>query len=223
MSRRVHGHPGAVPSPAFAGTAVVDRGKGMEFIWGAVLVASGIFIAVYGNVLFRFVLAVLGFAAGFMGAMTLLDGRDDALQLLVSMVVGGIAAAVLFALVKFGLYIAGSILGGVIALVVSSLIGQLDGGVNTLAAILLVAGAGTGGFFGHRLGNLVIVLATATAGAFLTVYGLTIWFQDELSAAVEDPSMALTRSIGITLFLCIAAISGLAQINSSNLRFRLLH
>jgi hypothetical protein len=195
----------------------------MEFIWGAVLIASGIFIAVYGNVLFRFVLAVIGFAIGFMGAMTLLEGRDNAVQLLVSMVVGGIAAAVLFALVKFGLYIAGSILGVVVALVVTSLTGQLDGGLNPLATVLMIAGAGTGGFFGHRLGNLVIVFATATAGAFLTVYGLSIWFHNELSATITDPSMALTRSIGVTLFLCIAAISGLAQMNSSNLRFRLLH
>jgi hypothetical protein len=195
----------------------------MEFVWGAVLVACGIFIAVYGNILFRFVLAVIGFAVGFMGAMTVLEGQDDALRILVGMVVGGVAAAALYALVKFGLYIAGGILGVVVGLVLATLVGQLDDGVNWLAGALMIAGAGTGGFFGHRLGNLVIILATATAGAFLTVYGLTIWFQDELNNTIDDPSMTLNRSVGLALFLIIATISGLAQRNSSDLRRRLLN
>jgi hypothetical protein len=195
----------------------------MELVWGAVIVACGIFIAVYGNVLFRFVLAVIGFAAGFMGAMTLLEGQDDPLRILVSLVAGGIAAGILYSLVKFGLYIAGGVLGVVLGLVVASLVGQLDSGVNGVGAVLMIAGGGAGGFFGHRLGTMIIVLASAAAGAFLTVYGLTIWFQGELSASVDDPSMALARSIGVALFLCIAAISGLAQLNSSKLRYRLTH
>lgn len=199
----------------------------MEFIWGAILVACGIFIAVYGNVLFRFVLAVIGFAAGFMATMTVLDGQEDTLRILVAMVVGGVAAAALYALVKFGLYIAGGILGLVIGLVLASLIGQLDGGVSLFAGILMIAGAGTGGVFGHRLGSLVIILASATAGAFLTVYGLTIWFQDEFSATIDttidDPSLALARSISLAIFLTISTISGLAQLRSSDLRYRLTH
>ena len=61
---------------------------GGEFVWGAVLVGCGIFVCVYGNVLFRFVLAVIGFAVGFAAAYTLTDGQDDALRILVSLVVG---------------------------------------------------------------------------------------------------------------------------------------
>ena len=46
-------------------------------IWGALALLSGIFICAYGNVLFRFVLAVLGFMAvlfTYFGVSFLLSG-----------------------------------------------------------------------------------------------------------------------------------------------------
>jgi hypothetical protein len=52
----------------------------MEVVWGAILVDCGVFIAVYGALLFRFVLAVIGFALAFGAAVVLLDGQDTALR-----------------------------------------------------------------------------------------------------------------------------------------------
>ena len=65
---------------------------GVEFLWGLVLVGSGIFICVYGSVLFRFVLAMIGFAVGFAAAFALTDGQNDALRVLVGLVAGAAAA-----------------------------------------------------------------------------------------------------------------------------------
>ena len=45
-----------------------------NLIWGLVVLISGIFIASYGNMLFRFVLAFIGFALGFSLIMWVGDG-----------------------------------------------------------------------------------------------------------------------------------------------------
>jgi hypothetical protein len=196
---------------------------GVEFLWGIVLVGAGIFVCVYGSVLFRIVLAMIGFAVGFGGAFALTDGQNDALRILVAIVAGGIAAAVLFSLIRVGLYIAGGILGAVVALVVSALVGLLDDGFGWGSLILVILGAGGIGYTGPRLGNLIIVLATAAAGAFLVMQGLSFLYLDEFQTDVEDPGQTFSSSLPFVTFLIIAAIGGLGQYVSSTLRFRLRH
>jgi hypothetical protein len=196
--------------------------SGSEFVWGAVLVASGIFIAVYGSLLFRFVLAVLGFAVGFGAAYALLSDQDTSARILVSLVVGAIAAVVLYALIRVGLYIAGGVLGLVLALAIAGLFGWLDNGVGWTAGILLIAGGGLGGFFGQRLGDWIIILATAAAGSLLVVNGVLVWFNDEYQSDLTgDPTTNLDKSIVLVTFLVIFGISFLSQLNSSKLRDRL--
>ena len=164
---------------------------------------------------------MIGFAVGFGAAFALTDGQDDVLRVLVAIVAGGIAAAVLYSLIRVGLYIAGGILGAVLAIVVSSLFGWLDDGSGWLPLILLVAGAGGGGFFGPRLGDLIITLATAAAGAFLVVYGLTILYVDDFQTDVEDPGATIAKSLPFVIFLVIAAIGGLGQYVAAGLRHRI--
>jgi hypothetical protein len=50
----------------------------MDVVWGAVLAGCGIFIAVYGALLFRFVLVVIGFALGFGAALVVFADQDAA-------------------------------------------------------------------------------------------------------------------------------------------------
>ncbi len=73
--------------------------SGSEFVWGIVLVAAGVFISVYGNMLFRFALAVMGFGLGFVVAVWLTDGQDTAQRVLVGLAIGGIAAIAFYTLV----------------------------------------------------------------------------------------------------------------------------
>jgi Domain of unknown function (DUF4203) len=196
--------------------------SGSEFVWGAVLVASGIFITVYGSLLFRFVLAVLGFAVGFGVAFVLLEDQDTAAQVLVALVVGAIAAALLYSLIRVGLYIAGGVLGLVLAVTIAGLFGWLDNGVGWTAGILLIAGGGLGGFFGNRLGDWIIILATAAAGALLVVNGVLVWFKDEYSSDLTgDITTNLDKSEVLVVFLIVFAIAFLSQLNSTKLRDRL--
>jgi hypothetical protein len=193
----------------------------MELIWGAVLVGCGIFISVYGTLLFRFVLAMIGFAVGFAGALTLTDGQDTGLRLLVGLVAGAIAAGILFGLVRLGLWIAGGIVGIVLALMVASLTNQLDGS-GTVVSLLVVAAAAPGAYFGRRLGDWIIILASAGAGALLIVYGLLIWFQDRLGTDLTDPGRNLNENLTLVMVLALAAVSSLSQYNIVSLRRRLM-
>jgi MFS family permease len=196
--------------------------SGSEFVWGTVLVASGIFIAVYGSLLFRFVLAVLGFAVGFGAAYALFSDQDTAARILVGLVVGAIGAGLLFALIRVGLYIAGGVLGLVVALIVSGLFGWLDNGVGWTAAILLIGGGGLGGFFGNRLGDWIIILATAGAGALLVTNGALVWFKDEYESDLTgDVTSNLDKTEVLALFFIVFAIAFLSQLNSTKLRDRL--
>jgi hypothetical protein len=45
-----------------------------------------------------------------------------------------------------------------------------------LGVILVIAGAGVVGFFGNRLGDWVIILATTLTGAYAILLGLTYLF-----------------------------------------------
>lgn len=194
---------------------------GIELLWGLVMVGCGVFISVYGSVLFRFVLAMIGFTIGFAGAFIVTSDQNDALRILVGIVAGGLVALLLYSLIKIGLYIAGGILGAVVALVLSGLLGFLDSGFGWSALVLLVAGTGSIGFFGRRLGNWIIILATAAAGSFMIVYGISLLYLDTFETDVEDPSLSFSKSLPFVLFLVVAAVGGLGQYVSSNLRTRI--
>lgn len=192
-----------------------------DVIWGAIVIAAGIFIAVYGSLLFKFTLAAMGFGIGFVGAWWVLDGQSDTMRLLISMVVGGIGAVLLYSLAKFGLYIAGAVLGVVIAIVVGGIIDILGPKPDNIVMwILALGGLAGGGLFGHRLGQLIVTLATAAAGAFLIVDGFQIWFSSQIGGDVSDPSQTLAQKLALTMFLVFFALSALSQMNSTRLMQR---
>lgn len=192
-----------------------------SLIWGILALASGIFICAYGNVLFRFVLAVLGFVIGFSVVMWIAGPSPSALMFAVGVVAGGILAAIGYAMFKLALYIAGGILGIVIVLTVLGLVGIGGSNLGVFGWILVVAGAGAGGFFGRRLGNLVFVFATALAGAYLVILGMANLFAVGIEG--DNPVKMLVAGFPLVLFLTIALISGLAQHQAMRARQRLLH
>lgn len=197
--------------------------SGSEFVWGIVLLAAGVFISAYGNRLFRLALGVMGFGVGFLLAMWLTDGQDTAQRLLVSLAIGGIAAIALFTLVKFTIYIAGGIFGLIIALVVSALFSIFGPNLNDVVVTILgVAGLGVGGFFGGRLGNLIVLLASAAAGAFLIMQGFRVLFASRLGGDLADPTVTLAQRLTIVLFLTFFAVAFLGQYNYRQFRQRVL-
>ena len=185
-------------------------------LWGIIVLVSGIFVAAYGSLLFRFALAFLGFAIGYSLVAWLGGGLDTALRILVGIVAGGILAATLYFLVKFTLNIAGAVLGLVLMLVVLGLFRLAGLDLRVLNVVLVIAAAGLGGFFGNRLGNIIIVLATSLAGAYLVVLGLGALFG--LGVETGNPLALLGASFPLVLFLTVALISGLAQHQGFSLR-----
>ena len=188
-------------------------------LWGIIVLVSGIFVAAYGSLLFRFALAFLGFAIGYSLVAWLGGGLDPALRILVGIVAGGILAATLYWLVKFTLNIAGALLGLVLMLALLGLFRLAGLDLNILGLVLAVAAAGLGGFFGNRLGS-VVVLATSLAGAYLVVLGMGAIFG--LGVATDDALTLLGASFPLVLFLTVALISGLAQYQAFSVRRRFL-
>ena len=141
---------------------------------GFLFLACGVFLLVYGGKLFRFALAVGFFVLGFSLAMWLLSSQPITIRLLVSLVAGGMLALVGYLLVKMVLHLAGGLLGAVLALLILSLLPiSLP---SFLVLILIIVGAGLVGFFGSRLGDWVIILATTLAGAYAILLGLAHLF-----------------------------------------------
>jgi len=191
-----------------------------SFLWGLVMLAAGIFVCSYGNQLFRFVLAFIGFAIGFSLVMWLGDFLSDGLQVVIGLIFGGILAAVFYLIVQFALNIAGGLLGLVIMLAILGMfrIGGLD--LGFFGWILALIAAGVGVVFGKRLGDIVIVLATSLTGAYFVVVGLAALFG--LNVDIENPEATLGTGFALVLFLSIALISGLAQYQAFSFRKRIL-
>jgi hypothetical protein len=196
-----------------------------DLVWGLVLVACGIFVSVYGSMLFRFALAAMGFGLGFGIAWWILGGTDasSGVQVLVSLAVGGILAFVSFGLIRFGTYIAGGIFGAVLGMLIFGFISVFGDTTNDVIGIILaIAGIAGGGFLAPRLGSMIISLATAAAGAFLIVHGLMAWFQTRFNEQGTDVTDVLTQRLTIVIFLVIFTMSWLSQMNSDKLRRRIL-
>ncbi|MCL4857824.1 MAG: DUF4203 domain-containing protein, partial [Caldilineaceae bacterium] len=141
----------------------------MNILWGIIIVVCGVFVCVYGNLLFRFTLAALGFGIGAILGWWLAGGQSDMMRLLISLALGGIGALLLYFLFQIGIYIAGGVLGLIVAFLLAALLGLGD---SWMAILFLVAGTGVTSFFSRKFERWIIPLATSAAGAFQVVYGL---------------------------------------------------
>jgi hypothetical protein len=91
-----------------------------------------------------------------------------------------------------------------------------------LQTILAVGGAALGAFFGSRLGNIIILLASTLAGAFLIMSGLAVLFSSRINAETTEPGDTLAQKLTLTVFLILCAVSGLGQWNAQRFRQRIL-
>lgn len=193
-----------------------------ELLWGVIVIGAGGFLAVYGLALFRFALLAMGFAVGSLGAWWLLDDQDAAVRFLVSLVAGAVIGGIFFTLIRFGVYIAGALLGVVIAILAGGVIDIIGPRLsNPVMSILVIGGVVGGGLFGHRLGRFTVLLATSGVGAMLVVDGLRVLYASRIGDDTGDPSIALAQRLTLTIFLVVFAISALSQNESQRLRHRL--
>lgn len=192
-----------------------------DFFWGLLVICSGVFIGVYGSMLFRFALAAMGFGLGFLGTLTVLQDQGTTTRVLIALAVGGIAAILLYSLVKFGIYIAGAVFGLVLSFVVSSLLAIFSSWPGDwLVSILAVVGMGAGGFLAPRFASLAVILATSSASAFLIVNGIQVWYENDLGTHYGNPGTALSNRLSMIVFLIVFAMAFLSQYASRTLRSR---
>lgn len=189
------------------------------FLLDILLIASGVFLLVYGGKLFRFALAVGAFVLGFSLSMWVLSSQPVAARLLISLVIGGIIAFVGYMLVKMILHFAGGILGAMVALVILSL---LPVSLPTaLSLIAIVAGAGVIGFFGNRLGDWVVILATTLSGAYAILLGLAHLVPQAMGVGPDYLSAQIPFTTPAFLVFLIFLITGiLAQFEIRRVRGR---
>lgn len=189
------------------------------FLLDILLVACGVFLLVYGGKLFRFALAVGGFVLGFSLAMWLLSSQPVAARLLISLVVGGIIALVGYLLVKMVLHFAGGLLGAILAMLILSLLPvPLP---SPLGLILVIAGAGVVGFFGNRLGDWVIILATTLTGAYAILLGLAHLFPLALGVGQDYVSTRIPFTAPAFIVFVVFLVTGiLAQFEIRRVRGR---
>lgn len=191
-------------------------------VWGLVAIVAGAFFSIYGYAFFRFVLAGIGFIIGFSIAMPFLGGQPDIIAIVIAVVVGGIAGAGLYFLFQFSLYVAGALAGFVVALLISSLLSLLRIDNVFLSMVLGIAGVGLGAFFGPRLGDLIIILATSGVGAYTIVYGLILLFPEPFGASAQQLSGLIPISpFSLSLIAAFIVISTLSQYQILDLRRRL--
>jgi hypothetical protein len=194
-----------------------------ELAWGVIVLGAGVFLSVYGLALFRFALLAMGFAAGTVGAWWLLDDQDSAIRFLVSIIAGAIVGGAFYSLVKFGVYIAGAMIGVVVAILVGGIIDILGPRLsNPVMTILVLGGVVGGGLFGHRLGRFTVLLATSATGALLVIEGLRVLYASRIGDDTGDPTIALAQRLTLTIFVVVFAISVLSQDASQRLRQRLV-
>ena len=83
----------------------------------------------------RFALAVGGFVIGFALGWWLLDSATEAAQIIVAFALGGVVAIVGYAVVRIGVYLAGGLLGALLALIVLSFLSIESSAVNVLVIL----------------------------------------------------------------------------------------
>jgi len=189
------------------------------FLLGILLAACGIFLLVYGGLLFRFTLAVGFFVLGFSLASWLFAAQPNTIRILVSLVTGGVLAAVGYALVRMALHIAGGLLGAVLVLLILSFLPISM--PSFLSVILIIVGAGVVGFFGNRMGDWVLILATTLTGAYAILFGLTRMFPAAVGVGADYVSAFVPfTGPALAVFVIVFATGVLAQFQIRRVRGR---
>lgn len=183
-----------------------------EWLWGLVLVATGVFVCIYGTAFFRFALPVIGFVVGALLALRVTAGGELPVRLLAAAAAGGVGVLVVAARARIGPALAGGVLGLVVGLLVAALIGAFGADPpNPIVVVLALVGVVGGAVLGPRLGNAVIGLASAAAGAIMIVNGLHVLFASKFTGEPTDALQSLGQLFGLVLFAVFFAMSVLSQ------------
>lgn len=187
-----------------------------EWLWGGGMIVAGIFIAVYGSRLFRFAMAAVGFGAGFLLAIRLMEHLDREREMPIAVVAGLIGAILLFILARFGFLLAGSIFGLVVAILAIGVIEVSTDRIpsEVMQVAVAIGGAVIGALFGRAIGWIVVLLGTAAAGAALVLNGLHVLFNLEYEIDAADPLRNAATQLALVTFGILFLVALLGQLNA---------
>lgn len=180
------------------------------------MIVVGIFIAVYGNRLFRYAMAAVGFGSGFLLAIRMMEELEREREMPIALVAGLAGAILLFLLAKFGLLLAGAILGLVAAILAIGLIEISTDRVPTdvMQVVVAAGGAVIGALLGRAIGWIVVLLGTAAAGAALVLNGLHVLFAIEYEIDPADPLRNAATQLALVTFGILFLVALLGQLNA---------
>lgn len=161
-------------------------------IYCAVLVLLGAAYCFFGYRLLRILMSAAGFVLGFSLGMTYIDA-PALTAVLVSVLIGLAAAALLYFVYNIGVFAAGACFGAAVAKAAISAFALPSTG---LAAIVIVAVLGLlGGILALVVKRIFLVICTSFLGAGLTVNGVVLFVTGH-SAGVDVGSV---RKIALSL------------------------
>lgn len=177
----------------------------MSFLTGIILLVIGLIACFFGRRLYRLVLALSGFVAGYYLVSGLLVEQGDTVQI-IGAIIGGLIVGFLFwSFYQFAYVLFGAFLGLVIAALVVAAFNLEGAAALILALVFLIIGA----LLGRALADTMIRLGTAFSGAAQAVGGIAaIAAAASISIPLADPTHggANTESAAgiITLVVVIA-------------------
>ncbi len=145
----------------------------------AFLLIGGLVSCFAGNRLFRIVLGIYGFVAGALLTSTVM-GAGDPKSTLLAMLIGGVIGAIILIVAYFvGVALIGAALGAIVVHLIWAQLGHEP------HPIIVIIGTVAGALGALALQKVVIILATAFAGAWTTLVGALYLVAGQMIATPE--------------------------------------
>ncbi len=163
-------------------------------------IALGILNCYFGYKIFKFVLGIVGFCAGFLTAGALgmiIFGGETSVAFLLAVFGGIIGAFFMVMFYKFGIFILGAGLGAFLSIMITGTAGQ-EANIFLITALALA-----GGITALLLQKLMIIIATSFGGSWGIVSGAFSFFGKEadLTAMINQPE--ILKSMGWIYYLML--------------------
>ena len=179
----------------------MDQHQELRYVFIGLAILVGALQCFFGYRLFKFILGLIGFLLG--SALTVAIGSTYSIEvipvILLGLVGGFIGAALMVALYYVGVFVIGSLLGGILGIVLSP------------DPVLLLILAVISGVMALIFQKFMIIVSTGFSGAWMVVTGIAYFFADTLYLGSLEQTFRSEGSISFTILLCWLAL-GLAGV-----------
>jgi len=179
----------------------MDLHQELRYVFIGLGILVGALQCFFGYRLFKFILGLIGFLLG--SALTVAIGSTYSIEvilvLLLGLMGGFIGAALMVALYYVGVFVIGSLLGGILGIVLSP------------DPVVLLIFAVISGVMALIFQKFMIIVSTGFGGAWMVVTGIAYFFAETLYLSSLEQTLRSGGSISFTILLCWLAL-GLAGV-----------